>query len=310
MRICLHIGAHKTATTYVQSRLFEKRHLLEPRGVSIVSAAQYRRAVADRMDLVDWLGRGGLAIAHRAIAQGFAKMIDASPGLERLIMSDENLAGPLASVTSPSGLYPSVDRRVGAALSALKGHDVTVFLAIRAYPGFFDSVYAYRTGQQKAADPEVFRGRVLALRRGWREVVGDICREAGPDRTVVWTYEDFQRRPDAVAEALTGVAGLDLLSAADRPRLPSVTRRGMAVLDAAAPFLSADEYVRFARAVARFRFEQPDGKFELLEPASADRLRARYAEDVDAIAALGCTIVGRTHGAAPRGAAAPLEAVD
>lgn len=290
MRISLHIGAHKTATTYIQARLATRAAVLTEAGVAFADHTQLRRAVSDRLDRLERYG--ALPLAGPAIGGGLSRILEAAEGRERLILSDENLAGPLSGVESARGLYPRVGARVSALLRALRGHDVTVFFSIRGYAAFYGSAYAYRFGKRRGASLADFRRRALANRRRWSDIVADICRAAGPERTVVWDYESFRPSTGPICDALTGVPGLSLFKADDRARLPSLSRKGVAVLEAASPLLDDAEYARFARVVSRFAFDPPDGKLNLFDDSEVKALDAVYSEDMERIASLGCGRLG------------------
>ena len=291
MRIHLHIGAHKTATTYVQSRLWQEREALGSHGVAIAPHADVRRLASNRLDSAEALRGAAFGLAARAASRGLRRIIETAGAADTLIVSDENLAGPIATVEQDCGMYPNVGRRTEALLRGLDGHEATVFLSVRAYPSFFDSVYAYRAGQRRAPPPEEYARQAASPPRDWLAVVADVVKAAGADRVTVWTFDGFLRAPQPVADALTGTEGLALFSATDRPRLPSLTSKGLALMDRVSDLLSDGEHARFARMVARFPFDQPDGRATTLAPETAERLAARYARDLDAIRAMGCRLI-------------------
>lgn len=292
MQVHLHVGAHKTASTFIQSRLSGAAETLSRHGVAVASHAELRHGVTDRIDFATRLGVAGLTLAHGRLARAMKTLAPKRAGIRRIVLSDENLLGPMTSVGSDAGMYPQAGARVRAAVNALGKRDVRVFLTVRDYPDVLASVFAYQSERRGMGDLEAFRRRGLAMKRGWREVARELCDAIGPERLTVWTYEAFERDPASVSDALTGVEGLDLFPASAPRRLPSLSRKGMAVMARAAPLLGEDERRRLARTLARFAFDPPDGKFEIFEGAEAARLRARYVSDIADVAALGCTLIG------------------
>lgn len=291
MLISLHVGAHKTATTYIQSRLIEKRRVLAKHSVGMVTLARFRNTVANRLDKTDLFGAVGYAFAKRHMSAALGRMIEDESASTRLVFSDENVAGPITSATSAAGLYPDIRRRLTAVLESLPGHDVRVFFALRSYPEFFNSIYAFRAGQRKTQDLALFREKAFARKRGWPEIVSDICAAAGPERTTVWTYEAFLESPETIAAAMLGRAKLEIFARDDSPSLPSLTSKGLAVLDRASDLLSTEEYAGLARTIARFKFDPPDEKFSMFSPEEADELRAAYALDMERVRGLGCAFL-------------------
>ncbi|MDR4305744.1 hypothetical protein IHQ68_03785 [Chelatococcus sambhunathii] len=292
MLICLHAGAHKTASTYVQSRLMEERDRLAGAGIGVVAHGFFRRQVSDRLDAAGGLGGVGYAIAKTSLKRPLAKMVEFHAARERVIMSDENLAGSMIGAIGPDGLYPEARRRVGAALDALpKACDRTLFFAVRSYAAYYSSIYVYRREKREAREVETFRRSALELKRGWAEVVSDLCAAAGADRVVVWTYDEFAKRPARINAALLGEGAPRIFAKTDRASLPSLSRKGLAVLDRVSDMLSESEHAGLARAIARFQFDKPDEKFSLFTPDELDALDARYRSDLDSISALGCKVI-------------------
>ncbi len=290
--ICMHAGAHKTASTYVQSRLMEERDRLADAGVGVVAHGFFRRQVSDRLDAAEGFGGVGHALARKSLKRPLAKMVEFHAGRERVIMSDENLAGPMLGAIGPDGLYPQARRRIGAAFDALPASsDRTLFFAIRNYAAYFSSIYVYRREKREARETETFRRSALDLQRGWTDVVSDLCAAAGADRVVVWTYDEFAKRPSLINAALLGEDAPRIFAKTDRASLPSLSRKGLAVLDRVSDMLSENEHAGLARAIARFQFDKPDEKFSLFAPEELAALDARFNADLDAISALGCRLI-------------------
>lgn len=287
MRIHLHLGAHKTATTFIQQRL-EKSASLRKTFVAATSHERVRREISDKLDLADAVG----VVGKRGLKVALAQIIEEQAGKELVILSDENLCGPMASVEEPGGFYPGVRGRLRKLMKALDGHDVTAFFSVRGYEGFFSSVYAHRAGLGKAADLSVYSARAAALKRGWREVAADIAAEVGPSRLVVWSHEGFVASPACVSDALSGIEGLNLFADARRSPNRSLGRKGLAMLERVSGLLAEGERARFARAIANFEFDLPDTKVEAVRDAERLRLSERYRDDLEAIAALGCRVIG------------------
>lgn len=297
MQIHLHIGAHKTATTFIQTQLRIRASELAAAGLAAAPHSDVRKAASDRLDLAGRLGGAGLPLAQPAIALALKPLVAAQNKIRRLIVSEENLIGSMASVEGDAGMYPDVGSRLKCLLTALSGRDVKVFVSIRAYPDFLASVFAYQAGRKAGLDQDAFARRTQALRRDWPDVVGDVCEVAGGSNVTVWTYEGFAHDPGAVSDALTGEPGLNLFPAESRRLLPSLSRKGMAVMERVSPLLSTKERQRLSRVLSHFAFDPPDGKHQIFERPQADDLMGRYQSDIAAIERMGCTVIGARQAA-------------
>lgn len=292
MLVCLHIGAHKTATTYIQARLYEKKPVLAEHGIGVVEHAELRDVVANRLDRTEIFGSLGHAFIKPQISASLGRMFAKDPSLDRMVLSDENIAGPMTSATASSGLYPDLRKRLSAVIDSLSAYDVHVHFAVRSYGPFFNSIYAFRAGLRKSQDLALFREKAFARKRGWPAIVADLCAAAGPERVTVWSYEAFVESPETIAAVLLGREELGIFSRDDKLSLPSLSRKGMAVLDRASDLLSAEEYMGLARSIARFKFDPPDRKFSMFGAKEAQELRAAYAQDLELVRGLGCCFIG------------------
>ena len=106
MRVILHIGAHKTATTYLQRRLDAHRTVLETQGVAYAGPDQLREHAARRLPFT----------APHLVAVRVALARARKQGAARLILSEENLLGPMADL--PRGLYLDPARRLAPVIKA------------------------------------------------------------------------------------------------------------------------------------------------------------------------------------------------
>ncbi|WP_020180762.1 hypothetical protein [Methylopila sp. M107] len=295
MLICLHVGAHETASGYIRARLMAERERIAARKVGVVAPRFYRAKVSEPLDAA---GRDAYAKAKPGISRYLARMVALHAGQDRLILPDETLAGAALPPSAPGGLYADIRARLAVVLGAApRGHEVEVLFCVRSYEAFFNSLHVLRAERRSAHDIEAFRERALGIDRGWADVVADISSVAGAERTVVWTYEDLVAQPTCVSRALLGEAAPKVFLKSEGAFLPSVSRKGYAVLDRAADMLSPTERVGVAGAVSRLAFDPPDEPFSLFDADESAAFAARYRRDLADIAASGCRLV--TRDAAP-----------
>jgi hypothetical protein len=214
MRVILHLGAHRTASTTLQKTLGANSARLGDAGIAYWGPRRTRGGLFD--------GLIGPSSTRDAGAQGKAmrrvsrRLADAeAAGTRILFVSEENALGTMRHALASGVPYADACRRVGPVAAAFAGRDITLALAIRALDDWWASVAAYgarRGFAQAPAEPGL---------RGWRAVIRDIAAAVPGARIVVWTYEAMAARPGAVVARLTGRDGLALEPAAPR----NVTRR-------------------------------------------------------------------------------------
>lgn len=178
MRVLLHIGAHRTATSHLQSALERSETAFTP---------------VDRDGVMDpgrVALRADICLRHRpwrrpGLRRRFARL---SP--DRLtVVSDENVVGTMAALFH-GNFYEDCAGRVRNLLANTGLGASRLFLSVRSYADFFDSAYAFQTG--RALLPEDAKQTLLGLKRGWPEVVADLRATGIP--VTVWRHETFDLR--------------------------------------------------------------------------------------------------------------------
>jgi Sulfotransferase family len=209
-RLLLHVGYHKTATTWFQQRFFP--------ALPDASAPWPIARIVEEVVTPSWADFDPEAVADRLERDALATGADA--GDRVVVLSCERLSG------SPhAGGYDSAEiaRRLHAAFP-----DAKVWVAVREQSAAIASMYAtYVHGSYGVLSLEDYlrdlpptllpKARVDHFR--YSPLVSLYRELFGPDRVLVTLYEDFARSPDKVLDSLCDFAGLD------RPAAPPLDRR-------------------------------------------------------------------------------------
>lgn len=196
--LSIHLGAHKTASTHLQQALRARRAALDAAGVVYLGPAELRKGP---------LALGAVARGDGAAVEGQLRRalhVHLQLG-RRLLLSDENLLGPLL----PQGhlpveqLYPQAEARLSRILRAAGQEAATVFLALRDPAGFLVSSYSQRLMSGRLLPFQDFlAGRDLAQVR-WSELVARLAALPKVARMVIWRFEDYPEvAPQVLAEML------------------------------------------------------------------------------------------------------------
>ncbi|MEO3414574.1 hypothetical protein AAFO92_07975 [Roseovarius sp. CAU 1744] len=179
-RLVLHLGAHKTATTYIQSVLAAERAALRAKGVGLILPGDLRRDTApqDR--------QGKISDATRQLT-AFA----ADPAINQIVLSEENLIGSTGNNLRRNSLYPGLKRKLSRLPAPLDHPNNRILFALRDYGPYLSSSVTTAIRRGKVFDPEALRAGFLPFARSWADVVADL-REAFPAAEIkIWRYEDF-----------------------------------------------------------------------------------------------------------------------
>jgi hypothetical protein len=264
--ILLHLGAHRTGTTTFQ----------------------------------DWLARNDSALADLGIGSlrpprtRLATLCDSPlPACDRLIVSEENLLGPMSGCIEAGVLYPIAPLRLDD-LAAWLGAPRVILFSVRNTADWWNSAVSFKLREARRLPSAAQVAAMHSGLRRWSDVARDI-RRAFPDARIVIRDFGFRTGNPAVQVArATGWPGLDAIP------VRRMNRNALPVLDAAA----LDGFDPADRAAIAARLH--GGRIELFDPDIRARMDADYLADLDRIAASGGFEMmgrpGRVRRAARRGA--------
>ncbi len=233
MRINLHVGVHKTATTYIQNRLHANKAALHEAGIGYMSLWEFRSFFTEKfMEFTpenfrfeDHLGRffGGRA-----------------PELpEKLIISEENLIGYCGGLLLSGNPFASARGRLAHLRNLLRGHEVTMFCAVRCYDTFLSSAYCEGIRNLNTYVPfDEMREKLHWARMQWPHLIDSFEDNLQPQRSMLWRFEDFRGHTDRILDVLTFESGIALAQPSGKnAEYPSYSRRTIETLDVIAKHL-------------------------------------------------------------------------
>ena len=181
----LHAGAHRTGTSSFQLCLDRNRDWLEEQGYAVGYTSR------------DGLSRGDLALrlpAPRHLGQPLEPwierartMLDGIAGDRPLIVSEENLIGPMRPFMN-GRFYPRAEPRIKVLRKAWSGRFAHVLFVIRPYAALYMSQYRKRA-EDNYVDPfDEVRKHYLSMDRGWPEIIAAFRDLLRPEALTVLHY--------------------------------------------------------------------------------------------------------------------------
>jgi len=172
--IILHLGAHRTASTYVQGVLGKNTALLAANGIAVPKQEATRAALTERLNP---------SLPTLPLTGGFARLLRQSGAVDvkTVILSDENILGFLNEIFAHHKFYPNTRARLKRLSRLLPAAPRKILLGIRPYESFFPSAYGRWLAPGRPVLPrEDIAGIVLGFQRGWDDLVAEIL-EVFPD---------------------------------------------------------------------------------------------------------------------------------
>jgi len=276
LKIHVHVGVHKTATTFIQGRLKGNLAELNRAGIGYMPLWAFRHShwhdlqklspetfrIEDHLD--DFFTRGK------------------PQEVRGLIISDENLLGMCGAMLRNGAIYAGVRPRLAHLRKLLAGHEVTLFCAVRRYDAFLASAYCegLRTNIRYISF-EDFTGRVNWKRMSWVALLSKFEEALQPDKTCLWRYEQFRENAESVIRALAfGQHVRDKSEESDKTAYPSFSQAAVDALESVSERLGRAVAAKLVRPVAD---ALPKGEefpeFNPWGPEDKTRLARRYEED-------------------------------
>ncbi len=282
MEIYLHLGAHKTATTYLQMRLQQNATLLARAGVHAPPLMTLRRRITPLLGPSTRPGLSGFYGRFRLARELGALISEAEQsGASRMVLSEENLIGSCSRVINRSGFYSKARQRLAALARALPQEPCEVMLALRSYAGFYTSAYGewLRKGGQYRPFDQTLKQQFITEAGGWPGLVADIRAAFPAARLVIWDFDDWSDLEPIVLARMVGPAAHSLSALTERP-LAGLSARAVAALAEAAATGTPPDSVTANRLIATYPKGRDHPAFDPWTAGEHALLAARYAADL------------------------------
>ncbi len=197
----LHLGVHKTATTYTQTALANNNRILADNGILYWDLQQTRKNITPYF--------GGLSRKKNERPQAECRVhlnalfdLPEVKTAKRVLISDENILGFIKEIIRNGG-YRGVYKRLKPIRDILND-DVKVFITIRNYADFFSSVYCELITTKPFIPFEQVRNNPKILKFSWVSVYKDLVRVFGKENVVVFEHEAMVSNLGLVIHDLLG----------------------------------------------------------------------------------------------------------
>lgn len=185
MKLHLHLGAHKTATTHFQRVLKENRHLYCER-VKYIEMEEFRENLKWSNGKID----------YDLCGKYLNQLKETS--LETLVISEENLSGETKDIYKQLFLYSDIEKRLGSLSKFTQSFDqIEIWFSVRSMDGFLPSIYCESLRHWPFRKfGEVYSGNYEQI---WLPVIKEIRRAFPKVRINIVRYENYMKSlPDVI----------------------------------------------------------------------------------------------------------------
>ena len=200
-RFHLHLGVHKTGTTYTQTLLGINREKLRGDGVAFWDMEFTRHQLTPL--LVGLSRENGPIPAEECLRRLKTYLSEPEVAAARkVVISDENLLGFISEIVRRNG-YKGIVRRMLPMRDLLK-RDVKVFLTIRSYPDFITSMYCELITTKPWFPFEKIRDGGFVAEHSWLKMYQSLVRTFGQKCVIVAEYQTIFANLEGYLALLSG----------------------------------------------------------------------------------------------------------
>jgi len=269
--VVLHIGAHRTGTTTLQSYLAQNRVELLQAGAEVWGPERTRSGLfSGLVKRPDDITREVAQRAQRSTGRIKMEMHRLHHiGRQSLIVSEENMIGAMGNNLRASRLYPAVGARLDRFATAFGDRCRRIAISIRSYDSYWASGLAFALPRGRAMPDQTALDRLVTQPMRWRQLIEQAAAVFPRAEVVVWPFEAFCGQPERQLSLMLG----------DGAALPG---RGRREWINASPGRDALRRVLLDRdeAEAAERLPAGDGRWQPFAPHQSAVLRAQYQEDL------------------------------
>lgn len=272
VRTIVHIGAHKTATTYMQKKLAINMAELNQRGFHYDPLEVLRRNFTNTLQNT---GKGNPA---------FVAALRDKIKVQDVIVSEENLPGVPGDLVLNGVYYAHARERLALVGSLLDLDAPEVFLALREYSSFLVSMYCEYIRHREFIRFDDYFERYQKSGFSWIKVISDITEALPNARLKIWDFSKFRTIENDVFSAMLG-QDASFLKAPEGPVRESFSDAALRAYEALSTVLSHQEMKNLINPISR---ALPKGDVhKAFNPLAADVaavLKEQYRQDLQTIA--------------------------
>lgn len=275
-RIVFHVGAHKTATTYLQNRLLVNHAVLEAHNVHCPDIVTLRRNFTYRTQQSE--------DRRNAFT---ADLVNRSKGSGTLLISDENLIGEVDDAIAIGRQYGRTAERLETYRKLIGAEAPEVYFCIRDHASFEVSLYCEYLRHFPYICFGDFHGVFDASDFSWKKVVEDLMVACPASPIVLWEFGKLRQVEHAVMSRMIGFDYAELTIPPDNAR-DSFSDIAIRAIDALSTVLDQKHLKMVSGEIARvFPKSEQFPKFDPLSIAETNRLNEKTRHDIDALRAMG-----------------------
>jgi len=292
-RAVIHVGAHKTGTTFLQNALKKSRGVLEEHDAFYLDRAAYWRELASPMAEIDAAHAAGNPLepacaAARERMQAVLGDLLAPVTASTIILSNEVFAGTLM-LHCHDRLYPVFEQRMALLVEVFEGFDIHFAFSVADQASFLEGAAIQVLRQGVIDDPATVIDNSPLTRMSWMPMIDCLDGLVGPGKVCILDKSLIRISPREMTRRLVRFA----VPGVDPDRLsykegriaanPGLSPRGIEIARAVLAGGKPDHWEEFRELLNRRYAARTGERARLVKSNVRDLLSAYYAGEMAAI---------------------------
>jgi len=184
MKIKLHIGAHKTATTYMQRLLETNRSLLLKEKIHLSIHSNPRKTwMYDLLSCAD----------EEKKNSDISSIINEKPEEGLWLISDEDISGTSYQLKLFPHIYPKLQKRLSCFKNIFPNDIIEIYFSIRSYENYYRSTYLEVVRNKGYMPFTDYYNEEHYKDNSWVKVIEQMVSVIPESQITLWCYEDFSQ---------------------------------------------------------------------------------------------------------------------
>lgn len=273
--IKLYLGAHKTASTYIQNLLFVNRVFLEGKGFSIFIPKTLRKLYLPQF--FEYCKEG-------KVSKNLYDILLNSK--ENIIISDENLIGIPEDFIRVKGMYPYAVKRLKCFKKLYKDFDIKFYFSIRNYFEFYNSIYSEIIRNSEFLTIKEFKERLWWKDNSWVKLIEEISQIIGKENIFIWDFSLVKKDLFTILKLLVNIneKEFNLLKKDIKEKRLGLSLKSIEIMENIHSVLKVDEYFSLLERINnKYSVSKGFSKVNVFSDDEKKFLKNKYEKDIKSI---------------------------
>ena len=273
MTIKLYIGAHKTATTHIQSLLEKNEAILIQNNIKLSTPNSLRPS---------WL-TNFFKYCHKNTQTNIETLKQEAPKNGTWILTDENIMGTSYDFKTNEGMYPNIKKRLNCLKNLFPNAKIELFFALRSYDTFYRSTYLEVVRNRGYLPFDDYYNEQKFQNNSWIEVI-KMFTDIVPQKDItLWSYEDIQILMPRVINSITGLSNAEKLISNyhTKKTRESLSAKSIQVLASLSPTLTTQESKDIIETInLQYPLSEQYPPFIAFDKKNSKKFQLKYEKDI------------------------------